>query len=106
VATCGLGLPRAASPFPYTTLFRSEFRVSQREGGLRLVRLSAKCGERGACECEGRRGEGRLLPRCRKCRVCEREAASAYVIVHSRSPAPTPELQPRENLVCRLLPQQ
>src|SRR5690606_41714429 len=96
----------ASSLFPYTTLFRSPFRVGdllQRE--LRQVFLSFVAVERGvdvgarvAYHLDLADVEGGSL------RIAVLRGLPAQVVGdHRRSEEHTSELQSRENLVCRLL---
>src|SRR5690606_40664182 len=85
--------PPRATPFPYTTLFRSA-----RKGELGHVGAAhdhrprrAQPGDHGRV----RRGRRRVLQRDRAC--------GRHLPRHVRSEEHTSELQSRENLVCRLL---
>src|SRR5690606_41298914 len=97
--------PPAYSPFPYTTLFRSEAAFEQLQPGndtrhdRALFRV--ECGKVGADvvpSAEQRRIEDHCAWRCG-----EKPGGVEVVELSVRSEEHTSELQSRENLVCRLL---
>src|SRR5690606_39762463 len=91
--------PPRSTPFPYTTLFRSE--VEQL--GVRGRLEDGEAGERHEAEHQERTGAGTEHAVVEADRRHEQQSEQQRTDPAVRSEEHTSELQSRENLVCRLL---